>query len=277
MLEKDAADRARSSDPKARRSGHEHDRHRRRPDGPGPARLPPGRPGRGGRGPGGVARCTGRGAAARSNDSTGPDQIPRKPFGSTEGAGLGHRHRRLQPRRRAIATRRPIAHRPRGDRRRRQLLRQRLGVPRRPQRGVDGPGLQGPARQGLPDDQGLHARPRQEGGHAAARGVAASACRPITSTCGRSTKCVYDNDPELHFAKGGVIEALDEAKKAGQGALRRLHRPQAPAHPPEDARRTTIPFDTVQMPLNCFDATYRSFETAGAAGGRTSAAWRRSA
>ena len=26
-----------------------------------------------------------------------------------------------------------------------------------------------------------------------------------------------------------------------------------------------FPFDTVQMPLNCFDATFRSFETAGAA------------
>src|SRR5206468_1149056 len=29
-------------------------------------------------------------------------------------------------------------------------------------------------------------------------------------------ECVYDNDPERHFAKGGVIEALDEAKKAGK-------------------------------------------------------------
>ncbi|MDQ3684391.1 MAG: aldo/keto reductase, partial [Acidobacteriota bacterium] len=27
---------------------------------------------------------------------------------------------------------------------------------------------------------------------------------------------VYDNDPELHFAEGGVIEALDEAKRAGK-------------------------------------------------------------
>src|SRR5579862_3984095 len=27
-------------------------------------------------------------------------------------------------------------------------------------------------------------------------------------------ECVYDNDPERHFARGGVMEALDEAKKA---------------------------------------------------------------
>ena len=118
--------------------------------------------------------------------NTGPDRIPRKPFGKTKetvsvigigGYSLG---------------RRPVPegghrHRPRGHRRRRQLLRQRLGVPRRQERGVDGPGAQGAARQGLPDDQGLHPRPRQEGGHAAARGIAEAACRPTTSTCGRST------------------------------------------------------------------------------------------
>src|SRR3989454_8610290 len=27
---------------------------------------------------------------------------------------------------------------------------------------------------------------------------------------------IYENDPELHFAKGGVIEALDQAKKEGK-------------------------------------------------------------
>src|SRR5262249_22209905 len=29
-------------------------------------------------------------------------------------------------------------------------------------------------------------------------------------------ECVYDNDPERHFVKEGVIEALEEAKKAGK-------------------------------------------------------------
>ena len=48
-------------------------------------------------------------------------------------------------------------------------------------------------------------------------------------------ECVYYNDPERHFAAGGVIEALDRAKRAGQGALRRLHRPQGSGDPPRDA------------------------------------------
>ena len=71
---------------------------------------------------------------------------------------------------------------------------------------------------------------------------------------------VYDNDPDRHFAKGGVIEALDEAKKAGKVRYvgftghkdPRIHLKML-AH--------DYPFDSVQMPLNCFDATYRSFET----------------
>jgi aryl-alcohol dehydrogenase-like predicted oxidoreductase len=70
---------------------------------------------------------------------------------------------------------------------------------------------------------------------------------------------IYENDPDLHFAKGGVVEALDEAKK--QGKVRfvgftghknpKIHLKML-AH--------DYPFDSVQMPLNCFDATYRSFE-----------------
>jgi aryl-alcohol dehydrogenase-like predicted oxidoreductase len=70
---------------------------------------------------------------------------------------------------------------------------------------------------------------------------------------------VYWNDPELIFASGGVAEALLEAKQ--QGKVRfigftghkdpRIHLKML-AH--------DFPFDTVQMPLNCFDATYRSFE-----------------
>jgi len=73
-------------------------------------------------------------------------------------------------------------------------------------------------------------------------------------------ECVYDNDPERHFAKGGVIEALDEAKKAGK--VRYLgftgHK-----HPAIHLKMLSYdyPFDSVQMPLNAFDATYRSFET----------------
>jgi aryl-alcohol dehydrogenase-like predicted oxidoreductase len=72
-------------------------------------------------------------------------------------------------------------------------------------------------------------------------------------------ECVYDNDPERHFAKGGVIEALEEAKKAGK--VRYIgftgHK-----HPSIHLKMLAyqFPFDSVQMPLNAFDATYRSFE-----------------
>lgn len=70
---------------------------------------------------------------------------------------------------------------------------------------------------------------------------------------------IYYNDPDLHFAKGGVVEALTQAKK--QGKVRFVgftgHK-----HPSIHLRMLehNYPFDTVQMPLNCFDGTYRSFE-----------------
>ncbi|MDB5353083.1 MAG: aldo/keto reductase [Planctomycetota bacterium] len=70
---------------------------------------------------------------------------------------------------------------------------------------------------------------------------------------------VYDNDPDLHFAKGGAVEALDEAKK--QGKVRFVgftgHK-----HPSIHLKMLShgYPFDSVQMPLNVFDAEYRSFE-----------------
>src|SRR5258708_28904310 len=70
---------------------------------------------------------------------------------------------------------------------------------------------------------------------------------------------VYDNDPDLHFAKGGVVEALEEAKK--QGKVRYLgftgHK-----HPAIHLNMLAhdFPFDSGQMPLNCFDAPSRSFE-----------------
>lgn len=74
-------------------------------------------------------------------------------------------------------------------------------------------------------------------------------------------ECVYYNDPECHFAKGGVVEALDEAKK--QGKVRFVgftgHK-----NPMIHLKMLSYdyPFDTVQMPLNCFDGTYKSFEQA---------------
>ena len=74
-------------------------------------------------------------------------------------------------------------------------------------------------------------------------------------------ECVYYNDPDRHFMRGGVIEALDQAKR--QGKVRfvgftghkdpRIHLEML-AH--------DYPFDTCQLPLNCFDSSFqqRSFE-----------------
>jgi uncharacterized protein len=70
---------------------------------------------------------------------------------------------------------------------------------------------------------------------------------------------IYENDPDLHFARGGVIEALDEAKKQGKVRFVGFTGHKNPAiHLKMLAHN--YPFDAVQMPLNCFDGTYRSFE-----------------
>ncbi len=72
-------------------------------------------------------------------------------------------------------------------------------------------------------------------------------------------ECVYFDDPERHFAPGGVIEALDRAKKQGKVRFVGFTGHKHPAiHLAMLAH--TYPFDTCQMPLNCFDAGYRSFE-----------------
>jgi predicted aldo/keto reductase-like oxidoreductase len=72
-------------------------------------------------------------------------------------------------------------------------------------------------------------------------------------------ECVYYNDPEGHFARGGVIEALDEAKRQGKVRFTGFTGHKSPAiHLKMLSYK--FPFDTVQMPLNCFDGTFRSFE-----------------
>src|SRR5437660_3880616 len=72
---------------------------------------------------------------------------------------------------------------------------------------------------------------------------------------------VYENDPDLHFARGGVIEALDQAKKQGKTRYVGFTGHKSPAiHLRMLAHK--YPWDAVQMPLNCFDATFRSFERA---------------
>jgi uncharacterized protein len=72
-------------------------------------------------------------------------------------------------------------------------------------------------------------------------------------------ECVYYNDPERHFARGGVVEALERAK--AQGKVRYIgftgHKD------PEIHMRMLsfdFPFDACQLPLNGFDVHFRSFQ-----------------
>ena len=69
----------------------------------------------------------------------------------------------------------------------------------------------------------------------------------------------FDNDPELAYAKGGVLEAFELAKK--QGKVRFVgftgHK-----DPRIHLRMIELgyPFDSVQMPLNPLDSNFHSFE-----------------
>src|SRR6267378_4465875 len=70
---------------------------------------------------------------------------------------------------------------------------------------------------------------------------------------------VYSNDPELIHARGGVIEALDRAKKDGKVKYVGFTGHKDPSI---HVRMIKLGYqwDSVQMPLNPFDGTYRSFE-----------------
>lgn len=72
-------------------------------------------------------------------------------------------------------------------------------------------------------------------------------------------ECAYDNDPERHFAKGGVVEALDRARKEGK-----VRYVGFTGHKDPEIHLEMLsykyPFDSCQLPLNGFDATFRSFE-----------------
>ena len=72
-------------------------------------------------------------------------------------------------------------------------------------------------------------------------------------------ECVYDNDPDRHFGARGAADALLRAQREGKVRLLGFTGHKRPeihlamlAH--------DFPFDTCQLPLNCFDASFRSFE-----------------
>jgi predicted aldo/keto reductase-like oxidoreductase len=70
---------------------------------------------------------------------------------------------------------------------------------------------------------------------------------------------VFDDEPAKHFARGGVVEALERARK--QGKVRYVG---FTGHKDPSLHLAMLAhdfaWDACQLPLNCFDASFRSFE-----------------
>jgi len=71
---------------------------------------------------------------------------------------------------------------------------------------------------------------------------------------------IYENDPDLIFAPDGAAEALLQARQQGKVRFLGFTGHKDPSIHLKMLSHN-FPFDTVQMPLNCLDATFRSFET----------------
>jgi aryl-alcohol dehydrogenase-like predicted oxidoreductase len=69
----------------------------------------------------------------------------------------------------------------------------------------------------------------------------------------------FDNDPDLFIRPGGAAEALEQARKQGKARFVGFTGHKDPAIHLK-MLQTGFPFDSVQMPLNVFDATFRSFQ-----------------
>jgi len=69
----------------------------------------------------------------------------------------------------------------------------------------------------------------------------------------------FDDEPDRHFAKGGVVEALDLARRQGKVRYVGFTGHKAPALHLNMLVRS-FDWDACQLPLNCFDASFRSFE-----------------
>jgi len=70
---------------------------------------------------------------------------------------------------------------------------------------------------------------------------------------------VFDDEPAKHFANGGVVEALDRARQ--QGKVRYVG---FTGHKSPELHLQMLThdyaWDSCQLPLNCFDGSFRSFE-----------------
>jgi aryl-alcohol dehydrogenase-like predicted oxidoreductase len=70
---------------------------------------------------------------------------------------------------------------------------------------------------------------------------------------------VFDDEPDRHFAKGGTVEALERARNEGKVRYLGFTGHKSPALHLSMLSRG-FAWDACQLPLNCFDATFRSFE-----------------
>ena len=69
----------------------------------------------------------------------------------------------------------------------------------------------------------------------------------------------FDDEPRRHFAKGGAVEALDRARQQGKVRFVGFTGHKDPALHLEMLAHDYA-WDSCQLPLNCFDASFRSFE-----------------
>jgi predicted aldo/keto reductase-like oxidoreductase len=70
---------------------------------------------------------------------------------------------------------------------------------------------------------------------------------------------IFDDEPARYFARGGAVEALDRARQQGKVRFVGFTGHKNPNLHLEMLAHD-YPWDSCQLPLNCFDATFRSFE-----------------
>ncbi len=70
---------------------------------------------------------------------------------------------------------------------------------------------------------------------------------------------IFDDEPTKYFAPGGAVEALDRARQQGK-----VHFVGFTGHKDPELHLEMLahdyPWDSCQLPLNCLDASFRSFE-----------------
>ncbi len=167
--------------------------------------------------------------------------IPLRDFGST-GVKVSALGLRRTPSGRSRGGKDGARDRQPGHRRRRHLLRQLLGISSREIRRLAGQRAERQARQSLPDDQGLHAWPRQGSRHEDAGGIAAPAAD-------RSSRSVAD--PRRGFRKrSGACSSARMARRKRWSWPRNRAKCASPVSPATKIPnvhmgmlRTNFPFD----------------------------------